>query len=478
MASPVIFNTIVTNQALSVTSLAISLPSSLTAGRTLLALLRVATKDASTPTWPAGWTALVDTVVDGGTLRTVWAWKKCTGTEGATATLTQATSTRFCAIAWQISGAADPAIIPPEVSSVGTSTSASTNAPAVTPTGGSKDYLFLLASTGNTSTTLPSGYSTRLHAAEGTVAIDSCSKAATAASEDPGAWAISPSTTWISMVVALHPEVTVLVYALAGPNPEEEVTPVLLVSQSQNLGESIEEELTVVPLTPAFDVGAASLLETFSVGNSPLAQADFLWQRLGGGTRWQVVGQQAAFVGSAFGAEVAMCLTPCNGQTYRVSTTLAGWQRGAANDVSLGLIARKNADPASLTYYAAFVTKTATTDSIQLYRYLAGTPTLIDLQNGVVALEGQTLELQVTEEFDVNHIPVTHVLVKLASTLYINVIDTAILKGRYFGILGYLQGPLVPEPVLHLDSVQMGVPSVVTHRRRGLTGLSALTGVR
>ncbi|HJQ65666.1 MAG TPA: hypothetical protein VJ816_04780 [Gemmatimonadales bacterium] len=477
MASPVIVNTIITNQAASVTSLVVNLPSSLTAGRTLLALVRIATKDASTPTWPAGWTTLLDTVVDGGTLRTVWAWKKCAGTEGATATLTQATSTRFCAIAWQISGAADPAIIPPEISTVATGTSTSTNATAVTPTGGSKDYLFILAATGATSTTLPSGYSTRIRATEGTVDLNSCSKAATAASEDPAAWAISPSFTWITAVVALHPEVTVLVKALVGPNPEEDVTPALLVGQNQNLGQAIEEDLTVLPLTFATDLGVHSLLETFTVGNSPLATADFLWQRLGGGTRWQVVSNQAAFVGSAFGSEVAMCLTPCDGQTYRVSTTLAGWQRGAANDVSLGLIARKNADPASLTYYTAFVTKTATTDSIQLARSLAGTVTQIDLQNGVIATEGQTLELQVTEEFDVNHVPVTHILVKLGGITYINVIDPAILKGRYFGILGYLQGPLVPEPVLRLDAVRMQVPTT-TRRRRGLVGLSALTGVR
>ncbi|HJQ65670.1 MAG TPA: hypothetical protein VJ816_04800 [Gemmatimonadales bacterium] len=190
---------------------AVPLPASLVADNLLLAFLAVNVRDAAALTFPAGWTTFIDStaLATPATSRVAVAWKKATGSEGATMTVTNgSTATRFNAITYQVSGAADPTTQAPEFATVTTGSSTSTNAGAVAPTGGSKDYLFfvVVASGSGTSATVPTNYGGRISTSNALdISFATCNRQATTASEDPGAWAISPTNPWLTTVVAVHP---------------------------------------------------------------------------------------------------------------------------------------------------------------------------------------------------------------------------------------------------------------------------------
>ena len=71
-------------------------------------------------------------------------YKKLTGSEGGSMTVTTSSS-KSCAVAYNIQGGEDPATQAPQISTVATATSTAPNATTVTPTGGSKDYLWITA---------------------------------------------------------------------------------------------------------------------------------------------------------------------------------------------------------------------------------------------------------------------------------------------------------------------------------------------
>lgn len=140
------------------------------------------------------------------------------GTEGATDTLTTVNSVKAAAVSFVISGTENPATQPPETSTVAVGTGANADSTIVTPTGGAKDYMWMvtLGLDSETATaTQPTGYDgTRMQSANsgtGGAVATNCMvwmtfRTANAASEDPGAWTSSaPANGWTAWTVAIPP---------------------------------------------------------------------------------------------------------------------------------------------------------------------------------------------------------------------------------------------------------------------------------
>lgn len=147
-------------------------------------------------------------------------WRHADGAEGATDTVTTVNSVKAASICWRITGADDPATQAPEISTVavGTTTANTCNPTAVTPTGGSKDYLFLAlgAQDGEVGafTAAPTNYNTNLVVANsGTAGLPATNcqmgggtRQLTAASDDPGAFTHGAAAAgWTAYTVAVHP---------------------------------------------------------------------------------------------------------------------------------------------------------------------------------------------------------------------------------------------------------------------------------
>lgn len=217
MASPVDADRAATSVSTAVASPQnINLPGSISAGDLLVMLIR--TPGAVSITTPSGWTALVNNnTSDASDDTTSIYYKKATGSEGATQSVAFSGSTKVAAVVWRITGAEDPATQAPEVSTTATGTSTVPDPTTVTPTGGSKDYLFLwLGGWEGEQTSPPSSdmtnYVNETGASTGTggavttnCGVGGASRQLTASSENPPVWAISVSDNWSAWAVAIHP---------------------------------------------------------------------------------------------------------------------------------------------------------------------------------------------------------------------------------------------------------------------------------
>jgi hypothetical protein len=227
MASPVIATQNGGRNDALATSITVNLPASIAAGDTLLALIGHKNA-ASTTSFPAGWTIFNEGVNAAGSLASfTWAWRKADGTEGATISVTIASS-RSAHITLRVTGATDPTVTPPEAgTAVATNNTNAPDPPTVTPTGGSKDYLFLAcfaSSAGRITTTQPTSYnSTRTEGSNsGTttnVGIGVADRALTASSENPGTFLTTGGTTEevVAGTVAVHPTAAAAAASLVIP---------------------------------------------------------------------------------------------------------------------------------------------------------------------------------------------------------------------------------------------------------------------
>ena len=214
MAFPVVDGTASTNGTTATTAPVVNLPAGIGAGNTLIVLFRSAVGGAIG--WPAGWTEMDDGTADAADDQTALAWRKADGTEGSTITLSSGNG-KFAAIAYDISGAADPTVTPPEqTGQIGTGTSV--DPLGRTPPAGAKDYLWLwLGGWDGEQTSPPAGnptnYSGPIGADSGTAGAvtTNCRVAGAwrqlnAASEDPPAWTISAAPTgWTTYTTVVHP---------------------------------------------------------------------------------------------------------------------------------------------------------------------------------------------------------------------------------------------------------------------------------
>ena len=164
---------------------------------------------------PDGWT-LIQYDTDGASnISAAVFYKISAGNEtGDTETYEMGGSQRSANVLYELSGAEAPATQAPEVVANFAEGASTTPDPAsFSPTGGSKDYLWIAFASmdrgDSAATGYPSGYSNTgtlgtVGTASGGATIAYASKASTAASEDPGAFTV-PSTEWVSAVIAIHP---------------------------------------------------------------------------------------------------------------------------------------------------------------------------------------------------------------------------------------------------------------------------------
>src|SRR3990172_4071193 len=187
-------------------------------GDTLIVLHRSADVTASHG-YPANWNVLFNDASDASDDRISAAWCKVSGTNcssGGTITITQ-TLSKFASIAFTISNAIDPTIRAPEFATLTTGSSTDPNPGSLSPTGGSKDYLWIWAGGWEgEQTSPPSGnptnYANPTGADSGTnnpvatnTRVATAERSLTAASEDPGSWTISVSDDWTATVIVVHP---------------------------------------------------------------------------------------------------------------------------------------------------------------------------------------------------------------------------------------------------------------------------------
>lgn len=212
MASPSVAGTPATTaQATATTSLVVNLPASIVAGETLLMFIGTS---AGSPAAPTGWTKF-----SSGGSSTDMFWRLADGAEGSTVTVTQ-TSSKAAAIVYRISGAVDPTVTAPVHGNAASGTSASVTFNAVTPAGGSDDYLFIAYGYLNANETV-SSYPTNYSTAQTTISsggtggagtkagIGVAARQLTASTDTPGTMGFTGSALFNSYTIAVYPAAVV-----------------------------------------------------------------------------------------------------------------------------------------------------------------------------------------------------------------------------------------------------------------------------
>ena len=217
MAFPVVAATNESSTNTAGTSHTVNLPTGIAAGHLLIVCLDKGSTSATVNAL-TGWTELLDEASANG-LYIAYRWAD--GTEGSTITLTTSASTRSAEITFRITGAQNPATQAPQIGTTGTGTSATPDPPAVTPTGGAKDYLWIafFGAAGEEldddtwSDTPPASFtpSPPLQKSCGTAGtnlgglIAAASRQFNGATLNPGTFAKDVSAAWRSQTIAVHP---------------------------------------------------------------------------------------------------------------------------------------------------------------------------------------------------------------------------------------------------------------------------------
>lgn len=217
MAFPVVETTNQGHQNTSLeTSHTVTLPATIAAGDLLIVLFAFKPGTANEATFPAGWTQFFDVEsVSGSAVKMVGAWRDADGAEGASITVTTSESTRMAFASYRISGADDPATNPPEAATAILNNTINPDPPSLTPTGGSKEYLWLAAFTssqGRITSTLPTNYTDNVGDGSDTgtsahMGIGSGRRELHAASDDPGTFTTTGVGTeeTVSAAIAIYP---------------------------------------------------------------------------------------------------------------------------------------------------------------------------------------------------------------------------------------------------------------------------------
>lgn len=217
---PLVSNMAVTNGTTATTTPSINIPNTIQAGDTLIVIVRNA--EGGTITFPnegTEWIQLFEDSSDASNDTVAAFWKKATGTEGFSFSATFSVSGKFSSVAYRITNAADPTTRPPEFATLAIGTTTTPDPGTVTPTGGTKKYLFIWVGTWSGEQTspptsaFPANYNHPLGANSGTggAAATNCQIAtlhreAEVSSENPGSWTISAAPAgWTATVIAVHP---------------------------------------------------------------------------------------------------------------------------------------------------------------------------------------------------------------------------------------------------------------------------------
>lgn len=210
------------NSTSDATSHTVNLPSSIAAGEMLF--IFIAFDGNPTITWPEGWTEL-HTGTSGTAVRLGVAYKVATGSEGASVTVRTSASEMPAYVTMRVSGYEGS----PECSTGAASTGATINADSLTPSGGSDQYLWLIAAAYDNGQRYCSSESFGLgftHQVAGTTSgpnqrsdnVNGCgvvvmARRHVASSFDPGSFEISYSQAWRAVTIALAASADLAPYA-------------------------------------------------------------------------------------------------------------------------------------------------------------------------------------------------------------------------------------------------------------------------
>lgn len=156
------------------------------------------------------------------------AYRWMDGNEPASYTLVTSANTRTASMAYRISGAINPAAVPPQIGSTGTGTSATPDPPASAAPPSTKDYLFIALAGmageeadddtwGNTPPTnyTPSPPRQKSCGTAGTnlggLILAAERQLNTGAAENPGTFGVDASAAWRSQTITVHPPVNTTV---------------------------------------------------------------------------------------------------------------------------------------------------------------------------------------------------------------------------------------------------------------------------
>jgi len=208
MAAPTVDATNTSIHDSDVTSHTVSLPAGISSGDLLIVIFAV---DANPGvTWPGGWTEIAEVLQEAQVTLAV-AYRQADGGEGATIIVTSGTAQMSAHTTYKISGHENPATQAPELSTGANGFGVNPDPDSLSPTGGSKDYLWLAvhAHDGTRSTdAFPTNYTNGISTQGvngGSAGAGSAERQLTAAAEDPGAFTISASEQWAAATVAVHP---------------------------------------------------------------------------------------------------------------------------------------------------------------------------------------------------------------------------------------------------------------------------------
>ena len=184
----------------------VALPANIQAGETLLVFF-VTDRDP-TPATPAGWTNLIDKA-NGTAVNLAIYYRKADGGEGASVTITTTDARESVHVSYRISGATDPTVTAPEVSTGAVALNANPDPDELTPGGGSKEYLWI-AVEGNddddATTVYPTDYTngeTHLGGIRCNIGIARRELETTV--QDPGTFTIAAAEEWAACTVAVYP---------------------------------------------------------------------------------------------------------------------------------------------------------------------------------------------------------------------------------------------------------------------------------
>lgn len=172
----------------------------------------------------SGWTFIIGGATAGATHL---GYKKAAGGE-TLVSFTAGTTCRSAYLGYRITGNIDPATQLPELSGINAATGANPDPLSLSPTGGSKDYLWLAIFRQNAVVTnddawvtaIPTNYGNKHASSAGTAgspAVAAADRQLTAASEDPGTFTSTSTTTWQAYTMAIHPAVSAPAFIPGNP---------------------------------------------------------------------------------------------------------------------------------------------------------------------------------------------------------------------------------------------------------------------
>lgn len=263
MAFPTVAARAASQTSANVSNHTVSLPTGIQAGDLLLACLGFDNSGATPITWPSGWTKIVD-LTSGNTTFSV-AWRKATGSEGTSISVTSSVACRSGHSVLRITGARDPTIQAPQIATA-TGSSATPDPPLLTPTGGTKDYLWIAAAEArNNITAGPANYS-NLNGGFDTVACKTAERSLTTSSEDPGTFTAATSVAWAAATIAVYPAVIgseILSDIALCSQTEQDLQVYLEAAPSASLSATgLSDRQVYLDLTSSVSVALQSILDT------------------------------------------------------------------------------------------------------------------------------------------------------------------------------------------------------------------------